>query len=109
MSDKMYLTLAEMLEHSNTREGNLYKWARVEGEFRFIHTMMHEHHGMLVNEGDTATSAGNITMNNDFWRMPSRGSTTLKIGCSGDDETALEQVLLDAGRKFKLPYRLSWD
>jgi hypothetical protein len=109
MADKLYMTLAEMLEHSNTRAGNLYKWARVDGNFRFIHFVFHEQHTMLVVEGEKATSAGNITMNDDFWRMPSRGSMTLNVGCSSEDETALEKVLLDAGREFKPPYQLSWD
>jgi len=109
VADKLYLTLDEMLEHSNTRAGNLYKWARVNGEFRFIHLIFYENHGMLVNDGEEATSAGTITMNSDFWRMTDRGSSTLSVGCSGEDETALEETLLAAGREFKPPYQLSWD
>jgi hypothetical protein len=109
MSDKLYMTLAEMLEHSNTRAGNLYKWARVNGDFRFIHYIYGEQHTMLVDEGEEATSAGNITMNDDFWRMPSRGSMTLNVGCSSEDEIALEETLAAAGREFKPPYQLTWD
>lgn len=100
---KSYLTLPEMLEHSNERASKLYKWALVNGEFRFVHITYGETHLYLVDEGDVATDAGTIMVADDYWRVSTagRGSGKLKVGCSDEAETALETALADAGRELK--------
>ena len=95
-----------MLDHSNQRETQLYKWARVNGEYRFIHVIYGENHRMLVEEGEQADNAGTIGINNDFWRVPSLGwgSTTLKVGCDEQAANDLENILVNAGRKRRERY-----
>lgn len=100
------LSSQQMLEDSNTRTGALYKWVRVGEEFRFIRVIFYEAHKMLVNDDEIATDAGTIVVNNDFWHCMDRGSMTLKIGCSAEAETQLEQLLADAGREFRDRYSL---
>jgi hypothetical protein len=111
------LSFHEMLEHSNTREGGLYKWARVRPAgieadpevFRFIHVIYGENHGMLVEKGETALAAGTITVNNDFWHVSTGGwgSTTLKVGCDEEHAQDLESAFAAAGRKLK-DNRIVW-
>jgi len=101
------LSFEEMLEDSNQRESKVYKWVRVitntGSEFRFIHLVWHENHGMLVDEGEKADSAGTIGVNCDFWRVSTGGwgSTTLKIGCDEEAAQALESIFEAAGRPEK--------
>jgi hypothetical protein len=93
-------TLKELLEKTSAaREGGIFKFAKVNGEYRFIQLHWHENHGMLVDEGETATTAGTITLNNDFWRLTDMGSSTLKVGFTAETEDELKELLV--GREFK--------
>ena len=100
---KLYLSLEEMLEHSNERCSKLYKWALVNGEFRFVHIIYAETHLYLVDEGDVATDAGTIMVADNYWRISTGGlgSTKLKVGCSAEADIALETALAEAGRELR--------
>ena len=86
---RLYLSLEEMLEQSNTREGGMYKWALVSDELRFVRVIYAETHLMLVDDGETATDAGTISVADDRWRTYGLGSQKLKIGCSSGQVLAV--------------------
>lgn len=96
---RLYLSLEEMLEQSNTREGGMYKWALVSDELRFVRVIYAETHLMLVDDGETATDAGTISVADDRWRTYGLGSQKLKIGCSSGAAKMLADALEAANRR----------
>lgn len=103
------LTFFEMLEDSNTREGALYKWARIQPAgsesdpevFRFIKVIYGETHRMLVEDGEKPLAGGTVSVADDRFRVMGWGSTTLDVGCDSRHAEDLENTLVAAGRERK--------
>lgn len=95
------LVFKEMLDETQKQETRLYKWVRVDGQYRFIHVVFYETHAMLVDNHEEAEAAGTIAVNCDYARVMDYGSGTLKVGCSSEAEEALEKLFQNAGRELK--------
>jgi len=80
---------------ATTREIKSYKFVKVAGTYRFIEVVFYGPvHRDLVSEEETPQAAGTIILAPDYWRMSDWYSSTLRIGCSGEEETEL-QTLID--------------
>lgn len=71
-----------------------YKFVKVSGEYRFIEVAFYgPAHRDLVSEDEEPQAAGTIMLAPDYWRMSDWYSSTLRIGCSGEEETELQQLI----------------
>jgi len=77
-------------------ESEIYKFVRVGDTYRFAEIVMIgcPKHCDLVEEGEGATSAGNICVSSDSWRMLQWYSQTLGVHATPEDEEALTALLL---------------
>jgi len=72
----------------------VWKFVKVNGEYRWIENLVFdEGHASLVDKGETAESAGLIFIFKDFWRMEDSYSSTLKVGCKGDEREEISALL----------------
>lgn len=71
-----------------------YKFVKVGGEYRFIEvTFYGPAHKDLVAEDEEPQAAGTIMLAPDYWRMNDWHSSTLRIGCGGEEEAELQQLI----------------
>jgi hypothetical protein len=96
-----YLSFKEMLAQADTEASVLFKWALIGPEFRFVEVDLYESHLELVNEGETATAAGAITVSRNTYKRYSQGSLYLRVGCAAEHEARLFELLEAAGREFR--------
>ena len=97
MTDEM-LTVEDLLKrHPNgvVQEGGIYKFVKVNGNFRFVDVsgFFPPGHVDLVDEGETAESAGTVRITHKDWEMLDWQSSTLKVHATPDDADALWRLL----------------
>jgi len=80
-----------MLTADQLESWEAYKFVRVNGQYRFLHLGLHcDTHKSLVQPGETAESAGTISLiSDDEWKFLDTFSTSLKVGVKEDDEERL--------------------
>jgi hypothetical protein len=82
-----YLTV----EQVKAGHGTAVKFVKVAGLFRFF--SYYFNHTEAVGKEEQATAAGLLTIEPGCVRMAESYSSTLRIGCSADDEDELVRVL----------------
>lgn len=69
-----------------------YKFVRVKDEYRFC--PIEGEHNSLLNQGEEAESAGNISVFDEFWRFGAFNySTSLKVGSDSLDQEKLTNII----------------
>jgi len=73
----------------------LCKFVVVDGEYRFTNAsgFSSAKHNQAVNDGETATAAGIISVFDEYWRMSYSYSTTLELGSGPDDIENITKIL----------------
>lgn len=82
----------------DVKQGGLFKYVRVKppqsgavGQYRFTYNDFL--HSSLLNESETAETAGTISVFDTYWRLASSYSTTLKVGADNADLDSLTKLL----------------
>jgi hypothetical protein len=73
----------------------LFKFVRVNGEYRFLNFMAFPppNHCDAVEEGETAESAGAISVWPKFWKLSDSYSYTLKVHTLSEDYENITKLL----------------
>jgi hypothetical protein len=93
-----YMTAGQL----NRREWGVFKFVKVNGEYRFGDSELSIGHVDMVDvqEGEKAVAAGTILLFDAYWRLEDSYSTTLRIGC-GDEEVEELKALIARPNKSK--------
>ena len=84
-------------EQEISKQEGLYKFVKVNGEYRFIGGTF-GYHVELVQDGEKATSAGSIWISEKYWKLCTNYSTTLKVHCAFDETDHLAKL-------FTIPFK----
>ena len=72
----------------------LWKFVKVNGEYRWIEAGLGGGgHQDLVDDDETAESAGTVFIFRDYWRMYGSYSTYLSVGCKGGEYKEITEML----------------
>ena len=74
-------------------ESGIYKFVRVDGEYRFVEVAFHcPNHSDMVGKNEIADSAGTVSISANYWKLVDGYSSTLKL-CCNDEITELTEML----------------
>ena len=78
----------------------LYKFVEIDGkEIRFVESYLYgPAHKDLVKEGEKATSAGLVSVFDNYWKLYDSYSMSLKLGCNTSIIPRLSQII---GKEFE--------
>lgn len=95
--------LIDLYSHDDLKDGGIYKYVRVAGEFRFFsgNDMHKQAVGSTEIDLGWLESAGTIAVFDNFIRLISRGSMSLKISGAEKDEVLLADLF---GKQVRVHY-----
>jgi len=98
----MWITAKEVTKQVAATGRNWYKYVRMgDGSFRFVHIEKGIEHAGMVEEDESAASAGLVVVHSTGFHFEGYGSSTLGVTWDNQDEGLLTAVL---GRPYAIRY-----
>ena len=99
-----FLNAQSVRERMKSRNYDILKYVRMaDGSFRFLSVETFREHSSLIDDGETAVSAGTVILKDDCIHWQDTGSYSLDLSGAlcGGDEGRLEEMF---GMLFAGPY-----